>query len=56
VDGVASPYTLLHLSLVTIGGCLAGPVNATRLVETLVAFFLALGSVLMRSTNLKDGP
>jgi hypothetical protein len=37
------PYTLLHLSLVTIGGCLVGPVNATRLVETLVAFFLALG-------------
>jgi hypothetical protein len=37
------PYTMLHLSLVTIGGCLVGPVNATRLVETLAAFFLALG-------------
>jgi hypothetical protein len=37
------PYTMLHLSLVTIGACLVGPVNATRLVETLVAFFLALG-------------
>jgi hypothetical protein len=34
---------MLHLSLVTIGGCLVGPVNAVRLVETLVAFFLALG-------------
>jgi hypothetical protein len=37
------PYTMLHLSLVTIGACLVGPVNATRLIETLVAFFLALG-------------
>ena len=34
---------MLHLSLVTIGGCLVGPVNATRLVVTLVAFFLAVG-------------
>jgi hypothetical protein len=34
---------MLHLSLVTIGACLVGPVNATRLIETLVAFFLALG-------------
>jgi hypothetical protein len=37
------PYTMLHLSLVTIGACLVGPVNATGLIETLVAFFLALG-------------
>ena len=37
------PYTMLHLSLVTIGGCLVGPVNAVRLVVTLVAFFLAVG-------------
>jgi hypothetical protein len=37
------PYTMLHLSLVTIGGCLVGPVNAARLVVTLVAFFLAVG-------------
>ena len=34
---------MLHLSLVTIGACLVGPVNATRYIETLVAFFLALG-------------
>jgi hypothetical protein len=37
------PYTMLHLSLVTIGACLAGPVNAVRLAATLIAFLLALG-------------
>jgi hypothetical protein len=37
------PYTLLHLSLVTIGACLTGPVSAPRLVATLAAFFLAVG-------------
>jgi len=37
------PYTMLHLSLVTIGACLVAPVNAVRLVITLVAFFLAVG-------------
>ena len=37
------PYTMLNLSLVTIGACLVGPVNALRLFVTLVAFFLAVG-------------
>ena len=37
------PYTMLHLSLVTIGACLTGPVNAVRLAVTLIAFFLAVG-------------
>lgn len=37
------PYTLLHLSLVTIGACLKGPVNVARLLATLAAFLLALG-------------
>jgi hypothetical protein len=37
------PYTLLHLSYVVIGACLIGPVNAVRLVETVLAFFLAVG-------------
>jgi hypothetical protein len=37
------PYTMLHLSLVTIGACLVGPVNFARLAATLVAFFLAVG-------------
>ncbi len=37
------PYTMLHLSLVTIGACLVGPVNSNRLLLTLLAFFLAVG-------------
>jgi hypothetical protein len=37
------PYTLLHLSFVVIGACLVGPVNAVRLIVTVVAFFLAVG-------------
>lgn len=37
------PYTMLHLSLVTIGACLSGPVNAVKLAATLAAFFLAVG-------------
>jgi hypothetical protein len=37
------PYTMWHLSYVVIGACLLGPVNAVRLVATLVAFFLAVG-------------
>ena len=37
------PYTALHLSLVTIGGCLSGPVNTVTLVVTIGAFFLAVG-------------
>jgi hypothetical protein len=37
------PYTVLHLSLVTIGACLVGPVNSNRLLLTLLAFFLAVG-------------
>ncbi|NNN03516.1 MAG: hypothetical protein HKL87_05930 [Acidimicrobiaceae bacterium] len=37
------PYTMLHLSLVTMGACLRGPLNAVTLLATLAAFFLALG-------------
>ncbi len=37
------PYTMLHLSLVTTGACLVGPVNSNRLLLTLAAFFLAVG-------------
>jgi hypothetical protein len=37
------PYTFLHLSYVVIGACLVGPVNAVRLVITVLAFFLAVG-------------
>jgi hypothetical protein len=34
---------MLHLSLVTIGACLSAPVNTTKLLATLAAFFLAVG-------------
>ncbi len=37
------PYTVWHLSYVVIGSCLVAPVNATRLIATLLAFFLAVG-------------
>ena len=37
------PYTMLHLSLVVIGACLAGPVNAVKLVATVAAFLFAVG-------------
>ncbi len=37
------PYTMLHLALVTIGACLVGPLSLSRYLETLGAFFLALG-------------
>jgi hypothetical protein len=37
------PYTLWHLSYVTIGACLVGPVRVSRLIATLIAFFLAVG-------------
>ena len=37
------PYTAWHLSYVLIGAALAPALNITRLVATLVAFFLAVG-------------
>lgn len=37
------PYTLWHLSYVVVGSCLVDPVDASRLVVTLLAFFLAVG-------------
>ena len=37
------PYTAWHLSYVVIGACLAPRVEASRLVATLIAFFLAVG-------------
>jgi hypothetical protein len=37
------PYTAWHLAYVVIGACLAPVVNATRLLATLLAFFLAVG-------------
>src|SRR5215472_15685762 len=37
------PYTAWHLSYVVFGACLATNVSASRLVATLMAFFLAVG-------------
>jgi hypothetical protein len=37
------PYTAWHLAYVVIGACLLSPVSVSRLVATLVAFFLAVG-------------
>jgi hypothetical protein len=34
---------MLHLALITIGACLVGPVSVSRYLETMGAFFLALG-------------
>lgn len=37
------PYTALHLSLVTLGGCWAAPVNFARLAVSELVFFAAVG-------------
>ena len=37
------PYTAWHLAYVVIGACLAPVVDTTRLIATLLAFFLAVG-------------
>lgn len=50
------PYTVLHLSLVTVGACLVGPVNVHRLLLTLLAFFLAVGVGAHSLDELKGRP
>jgi hypothetical protein len=37
------PYTAWHLSYVVVGACLAPRVETSRLIATLLAFFLAVG-------------
>ncbi|HEV3328434.1 MAG TPA: hypothetical protein VGZ33_03485, partial [Acidimicrobiales bacterium] len=37
------PYTAWHLAYVVIGACLLAPVSVSRLLATLLAFFLAVG-------------
>jgi hypothetical protein len=37
------PYTAWHLAYVVVGACLAPVVNTTRLLATLLAFFLSVG-------------
>lgn len=50
------PYTLLHLSLVTVGACLAGPVNTVKWMASLIAFFLALGVAAHSWDELRGRP
>ncbi len=50
------PYTAWHLAYVVIGACLAPVVNATRLVATLLAFFLAVGLAAHALDELRGRP
>jgi hypothetical protein len=50
------PYTLWHLSYVVIGACLAPEVRLSWLVETLVAFLLAMGVAAHALDELKGRP
>lgn len=50
------PYTAWHLSYVVLGACLAPDVDLTRLVATLVAFFLAVGIAAHALDELHDRP
>lgn len=50
------PYTLWHLSYVVIGASLAPRVNVQWLIETLAAFFLALGLAAHALDELNGRP
>ena len=50
------PYTAWHLSYVVLGACLAPDVNVSRLLATLVAFFLAVGVAAHAFDELRDRP
>ena len=50
------PYTGWHLAYVVIGACLAPIVNVTRLVATLLAFFLAVGLAAHALDELNGRP
>jgi hypothetical protein len=50
------PYTAWHLGYVVIGACLAPRVNATILVATLLAFFLAVGVAAHALDELQGRP
>jgi hypothetical protein len=50
------PYTAWHLSYVVIGACLATHVSASRLVATLLAFFLAVGIAAHALDELQGRP
>jgi len=50
------PYTAWHLSYVVIGAALARHVSASRLVATLLAFFLAVGIAAHALDELRGRP
>src|SRR2546422_2006083 len=50
------PYTAWHLSYVLIGAGLAGRIDVTRLLATLVAFFLAVGGSAHALDDLRGRP
>lgn len=50
------PYTAWHLSYVVIGAALAPHVDVSRLVATLLAFFLAVGIAAHTLDELRDRP
>jgi hypothetical protein len=50
------PYTAWHLSYVLIGASLAPTLNVTRLVATLLAFFLAVGIAAHALDELRGRP
>jgi hypothetical protein len=50
------PYTAWHLSYVVFGACLATHVSASRLVATLLAFFLAVGIAAHALDELQGRP
>jgi hypothetical protein len=50
------PYTAWHLSYVVVGACLAPVVTVSRLLATLLAFFLAVGVAAHAYDELQGRP
>jgi hypothetical protein len=50
------PYTAWHLSYAVIGAALAPQVQASRLIATVLAFFLAVGLAAHALDELRDRP
>ncbi len=50
------PYTAWHLSYVVVGACLAPAVMLSRLLATLIAFFLAVGVAAHAYDEVQDRP
>ena len=50
------PYTLWHLSYVVMGACIASTVNVRWLVETVIAFLLAMGVAAHALDEMRGRP